>query len=71
MTITVQPLMRNAECGMAPRFELGCRIREIQRAGYGMKTALRDFWDCNALVSLGGMRDSFEIDGGLQNLISN
>ena len=40
-------------------------VREISRAGYGMKISWRD-WD--ALMSIGVMRDSFEIDGGMRDL---
>ena len=37
------------------------------RAGYGMKISWRDR---DALISIGGMRDSFEIIGGMQDLNS-
>ena len=39
-------------------------VREILRAGFGMKITWRD-WD--ALISIGGMWNSFEIDSGIQN----
>ena len=43
-------------------------MREISRAGYGMKYLGGD-WD--ALISIGGMRDSFEIiDSGMRYLNS-
>ena len=42
----------------------GCGIREILRGEYGMKITWRD-WD--ALISIGGMRDSFEIDSGMRD----
>ena len=48
---------------MGPKIEARYGIQEILRAGYRMKI----FWrDRDALISSGGMRDSFEIDGGMQ-----
>ena len=35
------------------------------RAGYGMKISWRDR---DALISIGGLRDSFEIVGGMRDL---
>ena len=49
---------------MGLKIEAGCGIREIMRAGYGMKIAWRDR---DALISIGGMRYSFEIDSGMQD----
>ena len=51
-----------AGCGTGHKVEAGCGIREIMRAGYGMKIAWRDR---DVLISIGGMRDSFEIDSGM------
>ena len=53
-----------AGCGMGHKVEAGCGIREISRVGYGMKIAWRDR---DALISIGGIRDSFEIDGGMRD----
>ena len=39
------------------------RMREISRAGYGLKISWRDR---DALISINGMRDSFEIDSGMR-----
>ena len=50
---------------MGHKIEAGCRIREITRAVYGMKSSWRDR---DALISIGGMRDSFEIDSGMGDL---
>ena len=52
---------------MGLKVEAGCGIRKILRAGYGMKIACRDG---DALISIGGMQDSFEIDGGMRDLNS-
>ena len=50
--------------GVQIRCQAGCGIREIFRAGYGMKI----FWrDRNVLISIDGMRDSFEIDIGMRD----
>ena len=54
-------------CGMGHKIEAGCGIREILRAGYGMKISWRDR---DALISIDGMRDSFKIVGGMQDLNS-
>ena len=40
-------------------------MQEILRAGYGMKISWRDR---DALILIGGMWDSFEIDGGIRGL---
>ena len=48
---------------MEHKIKAVCGIREILRVGYGMKIAWRD-WD--ALISIGGMRDSFETDSGMR-----
>ena len=56
-----------AGCGMGHKIEAGCKIREISRAGNGMKISWRDR---DALISIGGMRDSFQIDSGMQDLHS-
>ena len=53
-----------AGCGTGHKVEAGCRIREISRVGYGMKIAWRDR---DALISIGGIQDSFEIDGGMRD----
>ena len=42
-------------------------MREILRAGYGMKTSWQDR---DALISIGGMRDGFGIDGRMRDLNS-
>ena len=49
---------------MRRKIETGCDIREMLRAGYGMKISWRDQ---DALISIGGMRDSFEIDSGMRD----
>ena len=41
------------------KIEAGCGIGEVSRAGYGMETS-----------SIGGMRDSFEIDSRMRDLNS-
>ena len=43
--------------GMGHKITVGCGIREILRAGYRMEIA---WWDQDALISIGGMRDSFK-----------
>ena len=53
--------------GMGHQIEAGCGIREILRTGYGMKISWRDR---DALFSISGMRDSFEIVGGMRDLNS-
>ena len=50
---------------MELKIEAGCGIREVLRVGFGMKIAWRDRY---ALISIGGLRDSFEIDGGMRDL---
>ena len=45
-----------AGCGMGHKIEAGCWIREILRAGYGTAISWRDR---DALILIGGMRDSF------------
>ena len=52
---------------MGHKIEAGCGIREILRARYGMKLAWRDR---GALISIGGMWDSFEIDSGMRDFNS-
>ena len=44
-----------AGCGMGHKIE-GCGIREIMRVGYGIIS----WWDRDALISVGGMWDSFD-----------
>lgn len=39
-------------------------MREILRAGYGTKIAMRDR---DAFISIGGMKENFEIDGGMRD----
>ena len=56
-----------AGCGTGHKIVAGCGIREITRAAYGMKTSWRDR---DALISIGGMRDSSEIDSGMRGLSS-
>ena len=51
---------------MGHKIEAGCGIGEITRAGYGMKISWRDR---DTFISIGGMRDSFEIDSGMRDLI--
>ena len=53
--------MRDAGCGMGHKIESGCAIREVSRAGYGMKISWQD---------QNAMRDSFEIDSGMRDLNS-
>ena len=43
--------------GMEHKIETGWGIREIVRAGYGMKMSWRDR---DERISIGGMRDSFD-----------
>ena len=52
---------------MGHKIEAGCRKREILRAGYGMKISWQDR---DALILIDGMRDSFEIVGGVGDLNS-
>ena len=52
---------------MRLKIEAGWGIREISRAGYGMEISWRDR---DTLVSIGGMRDNFEIDSGMRDLNS-
>ena len=42
-------------------------MQKILRAGYGMKISWQDR---DALISIGGVRDNFEIDGGMRDLNS-
>ena len=49
------------------KIEVGFGIREILRAGYGMKIAWRDR---DALISIGEMRDSFEFDSRFQQQVT-
>ena len=51
--------------GRRLKIEAGFGIREILRAGYGMKIT---WWDRDSLSSIGGMWDSFEIDGEMRDL---
>ena len=50
---------------MGHKIEAGCGIREISRTVYGMKLSWRDR---DALLSIGGMQDSCEIDSGMRDL---
>ena len=52
---------------MGHKIEAGCGIREIVRAGYGMKISWRDR---DALISIKGVRDSCKIVGGVRDLNS-
>ena len=52
---------------MGNKIEAGCGIREILRLGYGMKISWRDR---DAHISIGGIRDSSEIVGGMRDLKS-
>ena len=54
-------------CGIKSRRDARCGIREILRPGYGIKISWRDR---DALISIGGMRDSSEIVGGMRDLNS-
>ena len=47
---------------MGHKIEAGRRLREILRAGYGTTISWRDR---DALISIGGMLDSFKIDSGM------
>ena len=47
---------------MAHPIEAGCGIREISRAGYGMKIPWRER---GALISIDGMRDRSKIVDGM------
>ena len=49
---------------MEHKIKAGSGIREILRAGYGMKISWRDR---DALISIVGMRDSCEIVGGVRD----
>ena len=49
---------------MEHKIKAECGIREILRAGYGMKISWRDR---DTLSSIGGMRDSYEIVGGVRD----
>ena len=50
---------------MGHKIEARCGIRQILRAGYGMNISWRDR---DTLISIGGMRDSFENVGGMRDL---
>ena len=52
---------------MGHKIEAGCGKRKILRAGYGMKISWQNR---DALMSICGMRDSFEIVGGMRDLNS-
>ena len=52
---------------MGHKIKVGCGIREISRAGYGIKIPWRDR---DVLISIGGMRDSSKIVGGMRVLNS-
>ena len=54
-----------AGCRMGHKIETGCGKREILRAEYGMKISCRGQ---DALISIGGVWDSFEIVGGMWDL---
>ena len=56
---TRRPNIGLAGCGMGHKIEKGCGIREILGAGYRMNVSWRDR---DSLISISGMRDSFEID---------
>ena len=50
---------------MGLKIDAGYGIRKTLRVGYGMKISWRDR---DALISTGGMRESFEIVGGVRDL---
>ena len=52
---------------MDHKIEARCGMQKILRGGYGMKISSQDR---DALISIGGMRDNFEIDGGMRDLNS-
>ena len=56
-----------ARCELGHKIKAGCGIREKLRARYGMKISWRDR---DALISIGGMWDSFELVGGMRDLNS-
>ena len=49
---------------MGHKIQAGCGIREISTAGYGMKISWRPQ---DTLISIGGMRDRFEIDSRMRD----
>ena len=70
LATTCVPLQRVehlAGCGIGNKIEAGLGIWKMLRAGYGSKISWRDR---DALISIGGMRCSFEIVGGMQDLNS-
>ena len=52
---------------MGSKIEARCRIRKLLRVGYEIKMS---WWDRAVLILIGGVRDSFEVDGGMQDLSS-
>ena len=54
-------------CVMGCKIEVGCGIQEMLRSGYGMKISWQD---CDVLISIGEMWDSFLTDSGMQDLNS-
>ena len=53
---------------MENKIEAGYGIRKILRKGYGMKISWRDR---DALISIGGMRDSSKIVAGVRDTASD
>ena len=53
--------------GWGKKIEEGFGMRELSRAEYGMEISWRVR---DTLISIGGMRDSFEIDSGMRDLNS-
>ena len=51
--------------GSGSKIEAGCGIREVLRGGYGMKISWRGK---DALISIGGIWDGFEVVGGMWDL---
>ena len=56
---------RMRDGGMGYKIKAGSRIREILRPGFRMKISWRVR---DALISIGGMRDSSEIVGRMRDL---
>ena len=52
---------------MGHKIEAGCGIRETLSTGCGMKISWRDR---DVFISIGRIRDSFEIVGGMRDLNS-
>ena len=50
------------------KIEAGCGLQEILRAGYRLKISWRDM---DALISIGGMRESFEFVGRVRDFLKS